>query len=143
MRIYKMNTYCFALIFYQILSTHSLRKYIKISLENLYVDIMGPKGLIGLNKLYTGCTSGSSTGKAYNKIFLLSSLCVSPGVVVMKQLSDSRQYLFFFFSSFLSFLLHLVFFSVIVVLYCFFLSIFLSHCLISCNSPISSNHSNS
>ena len=40
MRIYKMNTYCFALIFYQILSTHSLRKYIKISLENLYVDIM-------------------------------------------------------------------------------------------------------
>ena len=45
MRIYKMNTYCFALIFYQILSTHSLRKYIKISLENLYVDIMGLKGL--------------------------------------------------------------------------------------------------
>ena len=42
-----MNTYCFALIFYQILSTHSLRKYIKISLENLYVDIMGLKGLIG------------------------------------------------------------------------------------------------
>ena len=41
MRIYKMNTYCFALVFYQILSTHSLRKYIKISLENLYVDIMG------------------------------------------------------------------------------------------------------
>ena len=40
MRIYKMNTYCLALIFYQILSTHSLRKYIKISLENLYVDIM-------------------------------------------------------------------------------------------------------
>ena len=40
MRIYKMNTYCFALIFYQIPSTHSLRKYIKISLENLYVDIM-------------------------------------------------------------------------------------------------------
>jgi len=34
MRIYKMNTYCFALIFYQILSTHSLRKYIKISLDN-------------------------------------------------------------------------------------------------------------
>ena len=28
-----------ALIFYQILSTHSLRKYIEISLENLYVDI--------------------------------------------------------------------------------------------------------
>ena len=46
MRIYKMNTYCFALIFYQILSTHSLRKYIKISLENLYVDIMGLKGLM-------------------------------------------------------------------------------------------------
>ena len=45
MRINKMNTYCFALIFYQILSTHSLRKYIKISLENLYVDIMGLKGL--------------------------------------------------------------------------------------------------
>ena len=45
MRIYKMNIYCFALIFYQILSTHSLRKYIKISLENLYVDIMGLKGL--------------------------------------------------------------------------------------------------
>ena len=40
-----MNTYCFALIFYQILSTHSLRKYIKISLENLYVDIMGLKRL--------------------------------------------------------------------------------------------------
>ena len=40
MRIYKMKTYCFALIFYQILSTHSLRKYIKISLENLHVDIM-------------------------------------------------------------------------------------------------------
>ena len=40
MRIYKMNTYCLALIFYQIPSTHSLRKYIKISLENLYVDIM-------------------------------------------------------------------------------------------------------
>ena len=40
MGIYKMNTYCFALIFYQIPSTHSLRKYIKISLENLYVDIM-------------------------------------------------------------------------------------------------------
>ena len=40
-----MNIYCFALIFYQILSTHSLRKYIKISLENLYVDIMGLKGL--------------------------------------------------------------------------------------------------
>ena len=40
-----MNTYCFALIFYQVLSTHSLRKYIKISLENLYVDIMGLKGL--------------------------------------------------------------------------------------------------
>ena len=48
MRIYKMNTYCFALIFYQILSTHSLRKYIKISLENLYVDIMGLKGLKGV-----------------------------------------------------------------------------------------------
>ena len=46
MRIYKMIIYCFALIFYQILSTHSLRKYIKISLENLYVDIMGLKGLI-------------------------------------------------------------------------------------------------
>ena len=45
MRINKMNTYCFASIFYQILSTHSLRKYIKISLENLYVDIMGLKGL--------------------------------------------------------------------------------------------------
>ena len=28
-----------ALIFYQILSTHSLRKYIEISWENLYVDI--------------------------------------------------------------------------------------------------------
>ena len=27
-----------ALIFYQILSTHSLRKYMEISLENLYVD---------------------------------------------------------------------------------------------------------
>ena len=27
-----------ALIFYQILSTHSLRKYMGISLENLYVD---------------------------------------------------------------------------------------------------------
>ena len=40
MRIYKMNAHCFALIFYQILSTHSLKKYIKISLENLYVDIM-------------------------------------------------------------------------------------------------------
>ena len=48
MRIYEMNTYCFALIFYQILSTHSLRKYIKISLENLYVDIMGLKGLSGV-----------------------------------------------------------------------------------------------
>ena len=45
-RIDKMNTYWFALIFYQILSTHSLRKYKKISLENLYVDIMGLKGLI-------------------------------------------------------------------------------------------------
>ena len=45
MRINKMNTCCFALIFYQILSTHSLRKYIEISLENLYVDIMGLKGL--------------------------------------------------------------------------------------------------
>ena len=39
MRINKMNTYCFSLIFYQILSTHSLRKYIEISLESLYVDI--------------------------------------------------------------------------------------------------------
>ena len=47
MRIYEMNTYCFALIFYQILSTHSLRKYIEISLENLYVD-MGLKGLSGV-----------------------------------------------------------------------------------------------
>ena len=28
-----------ALLFYQILSTHSLRKCIEISLENLYVDI--------------------------------------------------------------------------------------------------------
>ena len=46
MRIYKMNTYCFALIFYQIPSTHSLRKYIKMSLENLYVDIMRLTGLI-------------------------------------------------------------------------------------------------
>ena len=55
-------------------------------------------------------------GKAYNKILLLSSQCVSPGAVVTKQPSDSRQYLFFFFSSFLSFLLHLVFFLVIVVL---------------------------
>ena len=45
LRINKMNTYCFALIFYQILSTHSLRKHIKISSENLYVDIMGLKGL--------------------------------------------------------------------------------------------------
>ena len=54
MRIYKMNTYCFALIFYQILSTHSLRKYIKISLENLYVDIMGLKGLITtITKIFT------------------------------------------------------------------------------------------
>ena len=43
-----MNAYCFALIFYQILSTHSLRKYTKISLENLYVDIMGLKGLSGV-----------------------------------------------------------------------------------------------
>ena len=34
-----------ALIFYQILSTHSLRKYIEISLENLYVDIGANKGL--------------------------------------------------------------------------------------------------
>ena len=47
-RINKMNSYCFALIFYQILSTHSLRKYTKISLENLYVDIMGLKGLSGV-----------------------------------------------------------------------------------------------
>ena len=55
MRIYKMNTYYFALIFYQILSTHSLRKYIKISLENLYVDIMGLKGLKqGLGQLRNG-----------------------------------------------------------------------------------------
>ena len=46
MRINKMNTYCFALICYQILSTHSLRKYIKITLENLYVDIMGLKGIM-------------------------------------------------------------------------------------------------
>ena len=54
MRIYKMNTYCFALIFYQILSTHSLRKYIKISLENLYVDIMGLTGLITtITKIFT------------------------------------------------------------------------------------------
>ena len=44
MRIYKMITHCFALIFYQILSSHFLRKYIKISLENLYVDIMDLKG---------------------------------------------------------------------------------------------------
>ena len=51
MRINKVNTYCFALIFYQILSTHSLRKYIKISLENLYVDIMGLKGLICVPQL--------------------------------------------------------------------------------------------
>ena len=43
-----MNAYCFALIFYQILSTHSLRKYTKISLENLYVDIMELKGLSGV-----------------------------------------------------------------------------------------------
>ena len=49
-----MNTYCFALIFYQILSTHSLRKYIKISLENLYVDIMGLTGLITtITKIFT------------------------------------------------------------------------------------------
>ena len=48
MRIYEMNAYCFALIFYQILSTHSLRKYTQISLENLYVDIMGLKGLSGV-----------------------------------------------------------------------------------------------
>ena len=49
MRIYEMNAYCFALIFYQILSTHSLRKYTKISSENLYVDIMmGLKGLSGV-----------------------------------------------------------------------------------------------
>ena len=34
-----------ALIFYQILSTHFLRKYIEISLENLYVDIGANKGL--------------------------------------------------------------------------------------------------
>ena len=54
MRIYKMNTYCFALIFYQILSTHSLRKYIKISLENLYVDIIGLTGLITtITKIFT------------------------------------------------------------------------------------------
>ena len=46
MRINKMNTLRFALIFYQILSTHSLRKYIKISVENLYVDIMGLKGIM-------------------------------------------------------------------------------------------------
>ena len=52
MRINKMITCCFALIFYQILSTHSLRKYIKISLENLYVDIMGLKGLsVGLHPI--------------------------------------------------------------------------------------------
>ena len=39
-RIYKMITKREnALIFYQILSTDSLRKYIEISLENLYVDI--------------------------------------------------------------------------------------------------------
>ena len=48
MRIYEINAYCFALIFYQILSTHSSRKYTKISLENLYVDLMGLKGLSGV-----------------------------------------------------------------------------------------------
>ena len=39
MRINKMITQVKnALIFYQILSTHSLRKCMEISLENLYVD---------------------------------------------------------------------------------------------------------
>ena len=63
MRIYKMNTYCFALIFYQILSTHSLRKYIKISLENLYVDIMGLKGLNTNSKVYFRKITGLLTAK--------------------------------------------------------------------------------
>ena len=40
MRINKMITQeNNALIFYQILSTNSLNKYVEISLENLYVDI--------------------------------------------------------------------------------------------------------
>ena len=52
MRIYEMIAYCFALIFYQILSTHSLRKYIKISLENLYMDIIGLKGLKSFRQFF-------------------------------------------------------------------------------------------
>ena len=67
-----MNTYCFALIFYQILSTHSLRKYIKISLENLYVDIMGLKGLI------TTITKVLQQTRKNTKTFLNLMQCIQP-----------------------------------------------------------------
>ena len=104
-----------------------------------------------LNQLYTGHTTRSSRGKAYNKILLLSSQCVSHGVVVTKRPSDSTQYLFVFFPSFLFFWFTFSFlFSycshVLVSLYClrfFYIINFLYHCLNSCDSHISSNNNNS
>lgn len=107
--------------------------------------------LIGLNQLYTGHTTRSSRGKAYNKILLLSSQCVSRGVVVTKRPSDSRQYLFFFFSSFLFFVFTFSFLfsycSLVLVslhsLRFFYIINFLYHCLNSCDSRISSNNNNS
>ena len=43
-----------SLIFYQILSNRSLRKYVEISLENFYVDIGLGEGWVPSIMAYTG-----------------------------------------------------------------------------------------
>ena len=75
MRIYKMITQekmPSSLIYYQILSTHSLRKCIGISLENLYVDTGAYLGLSGPLPVPRGwLLYGRSTEMPIMKKFLL------------------------------------------------------------------------
>ena len=72
-----------ALIFYQILSTHSLRKYIEISLENLYVDIgtyrVKPTRMTRISDTFLTAEPGQPlTALIYSQwsnVFLGSTLC--------------------------------------------------------------------
>ena len=68
MRINKMIPSENSLIFYQILSAHSLRKCIEISLENLYVYILGLKGLKELLRTYKLSLLLNEYGEFYFKI---------------------------------------------------------------------------
>ena len=94
--------------------------------QSFFLKVSLNSCLIGLDQLYTGCTGGSSSEKALNKILSIVSQCVSRGVMVTKrpgvqEVPSSIPDRVCFFLLFFSFPLRLVFFLVMVNLFCFFI----------------------